>query len=80
MEYQYDVNVFNDYKQDFKKMTLGLPLMYWMGQENQRDDVQQALKALSTQFPKLQKTKPYSSCVMVRQILLMLTMLLSKTV
>lgn len=55
MEYQYDVNVFNDYKQDFKKMTLGLPLMYWMGQENQRDDVQQALKSLSTQFPKLQK-------------------------
>lgn len=53
MEYNYDTAVFNEYKHQFKKMTLGLPLMYWMGQENQRDDLQQALQALSSQFPKV---------------------------
>lgn len=53
MEYNYDAAVFNEYKHQFKKMTLGLPLMYWMGQENQRDDVEQALKAYSSQFPKV---------------------------
>lgn len=53
MEYNYDTAVFNEYKHQFKKMTLGVPLMYWMGQENQRDDVQEALHALSSQFPKV---------------------------
>lgn len=51
MEYNYSIAVFNNYKQNFKKMTLGLPLMYWMGQEDQRDDVEQAIKAYSSQFP-----------------------------
>ncbi len=54
MEYSYDTAVFDIYKHDFKKMTMGLPLMYWMGQENQRDDVNQVMKALGSQFPKLQ--------------------------
>ena len=54
MEYNYDVAVYNLYKNNFKKMTLGLPLMYWMGQEEQRDDIEQALKAYSSQFPMIQ--------------------------
>ena len=54
MEYNYAGAVFNHYKENFKKMTLGLPLMYWMGQEEQRDDIEQTLKAYSTQFPMIQ--------------------------
>jgi len=53
LEYKYSNAVFNQYKNDFKTMTLGLPLMYWMGQEEQRDDVVQTLEALATQFPKV---------------------------
>ena len=55
MEYAYDTAIFNIYKNDFKKMTLGTTLMYWMGQENQRDDTLDAMKALATQFPKIGK-------------------------
>lgn len=36
-------------------MTLGTSLIYWMGQENQRDDVSEVLTALKTEFPKLGK-------------------------
>lgn len=32
-------------------MSLGTPLMYWMGQEDQRDDIKDTMQALSTQFP-----------------------------
>ncbi len=52
MEYAYDEAIFNLHKQDFKKMTLATPLMYWQGQENQPDDITETMKALSTQFPK----------------------------
>lgn len=52
MEYSYDLGVFQNYKQNFKKMTLGTSLMYWQGQERQADDVAETIKALSTQFPK----------------------------
>ena len=55
MEYNYDVAVYNLYKNNFKKMTLGTPLMYWMGQENQTDEVMEVVKAVSTQFPKVGK-------------------------
>ncbi len=55
MEYNYDVAVYNLYKNNFKKMTLGTPLMYWMGQENQTDQVIETLKAVQSQFPKLGK-------------------------
>lgn len=55
MEYAYDSAVYDIYKKDFKKMTLGTSAMYWMGQENQRDDVIEFLKAFSTQFPKVAK-------------------------
>lgn len=55
MEYNYDAAVYNLYKNDFKKMTLGTSLMYWMGQENQTDQIIETLKAVQSQFPKLGK-------------------------
>jgi len=55
MEYAYDEAIYNLYKNDFKKMTLGTSAMYWMGQENQSDDVAEFVKAFSAQFPKLGK-------------------------
>ena len=55
MEYAYDEAIYNLYKNDFKKMTLGTSAMYWMGQENQSDDVAEFVKAFSVQFPKLGK-------------------------
>ena len=51
MEYAYKTAVYDIYKDQFKKMTLGTPLLYWMGQEDQRDDVEDAVKALKSQFP-----------------------------
>lgn len=56
IEYIYKTFVFNRYKTMFKKMSIGTPLMYWMGQEGQRDDIKDAMQALSTQFPKLEKS------------------------
>lgn len=55
MEYNYDAAVYNLYKDNFKKMTLGTSLMYWMGQENQTDQVIETLNAVKSQFPKLGK-------------------------
>lgn len=52
MEYSYDLGVYHNYKNQFKKMTLGTSSMYWQGQENQPDDVTETIKALKTQFPK----------------------------
>ncbi|MCH4158493.1 MAG: sirohydrochlorin cobaltochelatase, partial [Acidaminococcaceae bacterium] len=57
MEYAYDTAVFDLYKKDFKKMTCGVPIMYWMGQEDQRDDVAEFAKAVSTQFKKPGKSE-----------------------
>ena len=51
IEYAYKTFVFNRYKTLFKKMSLGTPLMYWMCQEDQRDDIKDTMQALSTQFP-----------------------------
>ena len=53
MEYKYDVALFHEYKTQFKKMTLAEPLMYWQGQEDQRDDVMQVMQSL--QLPPYQK-------------------------
>ena len=55
MEYNYKLGVFNSYKQNFKKMTIGTPLMYWQGQEEQADDETEVLEAFATQFPKTKK-------------------------
>lgn len=51
IEYNYNVAVYNEYKNQFKKITLSTPIMYWMGQEGQNDDVIDTLNALQTQFP-----------------------------
>ena len=55
MEYNYKTAIYNMYRDQFKKMTMGLPLMYWQGQEEQRDDVMATVEAMSTQFPKMEK-------------------------
>ena len=55
MEYDYDTAIYRLYRDQFKKMTMGLPLMYWQGQEEQRDDVKETAEALATQFPKAAK-------------------------
>ena len=55
IEYDYKNAVYNLYKDNFKKMTFGTPLMYWQGQEEQPDDIQEAMEALAKQFPKLGK-------------------------
>ena len=57
MEYDYSDAVFNEYRGQFKKLVYGLPLMYWMGQEGQRDDIAESMKALSTEFPKTRKNE-----------------------
>lgn len=57
MEYNYKTAVYDIHKTDFKKMTMGTPLMYWMGQEGQRDDVEDTMKALGSQIPKLGKNE-----------------------
>ncbi len=53
MEYNYDVGVFHNYKEQFKAMTLGTSLMYWQGQEEQPDDVLETMQAMD--FPKYKK-------------------------
>ncbi len=50
VEYEYKKAVFHNYKDQFKKMTFGTPLIYWQGQEEQADDAADFIKALSTQF------------------------------
>lgn len=46
IEYAYKTAVFNQYKDQFKKMTIGTPLMYYMGQEEAPDDVLEFVNAL----------------------------------
>ena len=53
MEYAYKTAVYDMYKTQFKKMTMGTPLMYWMGQEGQADDVEAAMAAIGSQLPKM---------------------------
>lgn len=55
MEYDYKDAVYQLHKNDFKKMSMGTPLMYWQGQEGQADDITATMEALSTQFPKMGK-------------------------
>ena len=46
IEYNYEVALFHEFKSQFKAMTLATPLMYWQGQEDQRDDVLQVMQSL----------------------------------
>lgn len=53
MEYVCMVDLFNDYKTRFKRLVLGVPLLYWMGQEEQRDDAADLTEALRKSLPPL---------------------------
>ena len=53
MEYDYKCGIYRNYRNQFKKMTMGLPLLFWQGQEDQRDDVMEVVEAFATQFPEL---------------------------
>ena len=55
MEYEYKTAIYRLYRDKFKKMTFGTPLLYWQGQEEQPDDIADFAKAFATQFPKLGK-------------------------
>ena len=52
MEYLYDSVVTKQYANDFKEVSLAVPLMYWQGTEGEPDQVVDFLNALSSQFPK----------------------------
>ena len=53
LEYNYIKKVVDQYKNDgsFKKIAFGLPLLYYMGQENKPNDFITALNAFKTQLP-----------------------------
>lgn len=53
VEYDYDKRVFDMWKHKgaFQKMSIGLPLFYYMGQENKPDDFIAALNAFKTELP-----------------------------
>ena len=53
MEYDYKCGIYRNYRNQFKKMTMGLPLLFWQGQEDQRDDVMEVVEAFANQFPAL---------------------------
>ena len=50
-EYMAMIETFNAYRARFKRLVLGTPLLYWMGQEEQRDDAADFVQALRQEFP-----------------------------
>ncbi len=50
-EYEAMTETFNAYRSRFKRLVLGTPLLYWMGQEEQRDDASELSEALRQLFP-----------------------------
>lgn len=50
-EYVGMVELFNAWKTRFKRLVLGVPLLYWMGQEEQRDDAADLTQALQKTLP-----------------------------
>ncbi len=55
MDYCSNAELFNLYRERFKKIVLGTPLMYWMKQEDQRDDVAEFVSALRGELPVLEE-------------------------
>ncbi len=53
LEYEALTALFNAYRERFKRLVVGVPLLYWMAQEEQRDDVRDFLVALREGFPLL---------------------------
>lgn len=54
-EYMAMIETFNTYQSRFKRLVLGTPLLYWMGQEDQRDDAADFVKTLRQEFPEPEK-------------------------
>ncbi|NLP42359.1 MAG: sirohydrochlorin cobaltochelatase [Veillonellaceae bacterium] len=54
-EYEKVRSIVNSYEQSkaFDKISLGRPMLYYMGQEEKPDDYATAIKAVQTQFPEL---------------------------
>ena len=50
-EYECLVELFNACRKKFKRLVLGVPLLYWMGQEEQRDDAEDLTKTLRASLP-----------------------------
>ncbi|MBR1759690.1 MAG: sirohydrochlorin cobaltochelatase [Schwartzia sp.] len=50
-EYACLVEMFNAVKTRFRRLVLGVPLLYWMGQEEQRDDAADVTQAMQTSLP-----------------------------
>jgi sirohydrochlorin cobaltochelatase len=48
IEYGYKRGVYEQAKKDFKSVSLGTSLLYWQGQEDQRDDIEDFIKALAS--------------------------------
>lgn len=55
IEYEYARLVAQSAQKSFKKVTLATPLMYYMGQEDQPDQVVDFLEAVKMQLPKMRK-------------------------
>ncbi len=55
MEYDYAKAIFNQYKDQFKAMTLSTSLIYWQGQEDQADDALEFVNAIKDGLPKVAK-------------------------
>ncbi|MBR1636142.1 MAG: sirohydrochlorin cobaltochelatase [Lachnospiraceae bacterium] len=49
-EYMAMIETFNAYRFRFKRLVLGTPLLYWMGQEEQRDDAADFVRVLRQEF------------------------------
>ena len=50
-EYEALAEIFNAYRSRFKRLVLGTPLLYWMGQEEQRDDASELAETLKQALP-----------------------------
>jgi sirohydrochlorin cobaltochelatase len=51
IEYAYKQKVFELYKNHFKKMTMSTPLLYWQGQKNHRDDINDVFATFLHELP-----------------------------
>lgn len=46
IEYSYDLQVFEEYREKFHSLALSTPLMYWQGQKDRADDINAVIEAL----------------------------------
>lgn len=51
VEYAYKLALWEEYKTSFKQLVLSTPLLYWMGQEAQRDDIADFIRAMEPALP-----------------------------